>query len=188
MLTSRRRFLSLLGLGTAAAAVPAIATPFVRRVWAVPSNAPVGSRVELVDTGRLEPLRITAETWAPSRLALEHGYTYSPLEPLTLAPMPPEHAAFLEHLQREFASASGLNSVARGDLPYDVHPANMVPGTPWCARYDHAGYVNVETGEQLSYSGAVSRGLTLASVRAVLADAPSRIDYFITTDRGDQNA
>ena len=49
----RRTFLRMLGLGAAAAAVPAIAEPFVRRVWAVPSNAPVGSRVERVGATEL---------------------------------------------------------------------------------------------------------------------------------------
>lgn len=44
MLT-RRRFISFLGAGIATAATPAIVEP-VRKLWFVPSSAPVGSRVD----------------------------------------------------------------------------------------------------------------------------------------------
>lgn len=49
MLT-RRRFLSFLGAGIATAATPAIVEP-VRKLFFVPSNAPVGSRVERLGNG-----------------------------------------------------------------------------------------------------------------------------------------
>jgi hypothetical protein len=41
----RRDFLRVLGLGAAAVATPVVLVP-ERHVWAVPSNAPVGSRLE----------------------------------------------------------------------------------------------------------------------------------------------
>jgi hypothetical protein len=74
MLT-RRRFLTALGLGAAAAAVPAVLAP-ERKLWFVPSNAPVGGRVELVVTGRMEPL-IHADTRAKRARGEHQRHSYA---------------------------------------------------------------------------------------------------------------
>lgn len=53
---TRRGILKALGIGAAALAAEPILEP-ARKLWFVPSNAPVGSRIERLD-------RVTARTWS----------------------------------------------------------------------------------------------------------------------------
>jgi len=121
MLT-RRGFLQALGIGAAAAALPALpeTDPELleprRKLWAVPSNAPVGSRIERVDPGVL--FQVNAD----------HGYTYNPSSTafsLNDAKLSSWSKAFKERYgaftmpTRESSEANLvlLASAARGEIP-----------------------------------------------------------------------
>jgi len=132
----RRDFLRALGLGTVAAAAPAVLTP-ERRMWFVPSSAPVGSGLESVTV----PLRSgqafrypvylglpvsgggASEAAHQSTLAgrlqlaedMQRAGLLDPPEPLQLLPMPAEFRDALQAEREKSVSAfGGLNSAARG--------------------------------------------------------------------------
>lgn len=116
MLT-RRHVLGLLGAGAASAALPAALAP-ERRIWQVPSNAPVGSRLErgfvLVERKSRNELMELYE-----RHMEEHIRAIVHPEPIHLAPLPTEWTSHVDHVRAHVESLSGLNSVARSPL-YDA--------------------------------------------------------------------
>lgn len=69
MTITRRRFLSFLGAGIATAATPAIVEP-VRKLFFVPSNAPVGSRVERFEG--VDPTPANFARWVNEQIRREH--------------------------------------------------------------------------------------------------------------------
>lgn len=83
MLT-RRRFLSFLGAGIATAATPAIVEP-VRKLFFVPSNAPVGSRIE-------------------STTVFGNGHTWANWDPENRWEPMPSHAGYRNRLTGEEVS------------------------------------------------------------------------------------
>lgn len=90
---NRRSMLRLLGLGTAAAAVPATAEP-IRRIWQVSAAAPVRSGTMVA----------TLDAWMRERAENEAQ----------------AYARYMRHLEEHLRELSGLNSVARGSVAYDT--------------------------------------------------------------------
>jgi hypothetical protein len=128
MLTTRRRFLSLLGLGAAAAGVELIAPEPARRIWQVSRSAPVPALAER------DHLYAFTEKGLSGIDAGSYGQwtaaTISSQEPLTWERL---QEGFAEYERRWGAKRIGSYDLRFGNEPEPVFTVTLYPLVPSCS-------------------------------------------------------
>jgi hypothetical protein len=100
---TRRSILKALGIGTAALALEPILEPVAKKIWFVPSTAPVGSRIEAWPTNSLD--RYVARTF---QLSLEIAEEDDPrFNDILRAARAQKRAIWLQQ-ERDFAEIHGI--------------------------------------------------------------------------------